>query len=765
MPVPPVVPARRWKLLIVLSGIFILFNISLHFKDPPHDGDSFEYAGISRNILRTGGLREDLLRSYAIVNQPLPHPPSQRANLYVYFLVPFYAVFKDTHWTFLIPSLIGLFLLPLVIYHTGRRLFSDNAGFYAAILTLFLPALLRLYFLMDPGLPEAWQMIFYLLFVLYLLEERFVIAGILMALAFLFRQNSVILIPAAIIWLAALPGKRLFRLATVKLFAVAFILVLPFLIRSWLVFGTPMYNEQVEGAAKVYDGTLRDHFERARMFGIVFNYDAYHNAPAHKNVSVAVRAENFAAIVWANMKMAVLGKKSDIMYIPGILQTIGLLMIPFFALGARSGRASPAVRLILIIIALQALMHIVMITYADRYILCVMPLVFMICAAGAEDFQKRASLKFPRLSDRRLIPGIIAFIILTESAGLIMFDIGRLASDPGKNIYREQQTTCEYIKRHTKPGSVVMTYPFFSTHFICDRYTAPLPYGPMSTAAEIIKKYDVKYLLYAATWPGDRFPDLPFAVSVSRGMTVSLLKINPSLLDSYLVNHASFPMDKFNLADYFLSGRFNFEFAPPLYKILANFARGVPAGIILYCASFFLFIWIFLRRPGFTRSLLLVILSAAFLFCHGFQLYATFSPLLRVAPPMSKIQSELLAKRFPPDMRLNLIVSAPDSKTANQAPANAAASADRESLSKYFKHSTLSRNPPERIPDNAALFVPLPPAESWLSDYPAFLANVESQKRRRELLSDTIRKYGGKGVKTAPVYGGVFFYRTPTPGE
>ncbi len=44
-------------------------------------------------------------------------------------------------------------------------------------------------------------MIFYILFAYALLKEKYPAAGLLMALAYLIRNNSVMLIPATLIWM------------------------------------------------------------------------------------------------------------------------------------------------------------------------------------------------------------------------------------------------------------------------------------------------------------------------------------------------------------------------------------------------------------------------------------------------------------------------------------------------------------------------------------------------------------------------------------
>jgi len=100
-------------------------------------------------------------------------------------------------------------------------LFDSDVGFYASLLTLLAPGILRIYSLMDPGLPEVWQMIFYLLFVSAFLRERYFASGVLIALAYLFRNNSIVLVPASLLWMFIYRRKALFGLPAVKMLGAA----------------------------------------------------------------------------------------------------------------------------------------------------------------------------------------------------------------------------------------------------------------------------------------------------------------------------------------------------------------------------------------------------------------------------------------------------------------------------------------------------------------------------------------------------------------
>ncbi|HPN94283.1 MAG: hypothetical protein BWY28_00847 [bacterium ADurb.Bin236] len=738
------VSASRWKVLFVLSALFVCFNILLHSIEPISDGDSFEYAGVARNILRGEGLREDLLRSYAIPDQPLPHPASQRANLYVFFVAPFQAVFGDSHWAFLAPSLIGLFIFPLAVYWAGRRLFGEDPAWHSALLSLFLPSFLRLYYLADPGLPEVWQMIFYLLFAVFLYEERYAAAGLFMGLAYQFRPNSVALIPAALIWMAIRRRDRLFSTASLKMFALAFLIVLPFLVRNWMVFGSPTYNEQIVGAAKVYDGTLREHFEDARMFAVVFNYEAYRGGWQDPSGSFA---SNFAAVLLANAKMALFGKQSDILYIPGIFQTLGLLTLPFIFLGVRASRGSPATSLALAVILFQTAMHVVMITYSDRYFMCVAPFAFMLCGAGFAEFRRMFASR-PLLSSPKLPAAIIAFLILSESAGLLVFGVARMAGDSRKNIYAELNSACEHIRNTTAPGDAVMTYPFFSTHYLCDRPTVPLPYGNIKSVAEVAAKYNVKNIVFASAWRVDRFPELPFTNTVASGMRLTLYSVDRDKLGEYINDPDANYIESLNPVAGFLSGRFNFEFAPPLYKVLPALARGVVPGLAAYLAVFLLFALAFLSPKSFARSASLFVLSAAIIAAQVFRMSAIFAPILAPAPPLSMVQAALAAETAPPQKQTLIVIS------ENPIAAAAAQSA----LSKRFPVSSVASAPPDSLPENSALFIAVQPAASWLSDKSSFKINMQTQRQANDIRDKATAARRALGETAIPIAGGVISF-------
>ncbi|HOX27856.1 MAG TPA: glycosyltransferase family 39 protein [bacterium] len=742
----------RIKTLALISLFLCVFHLTLFSKSPAQDGDSFEYAGVARSILRYGEMRETLLRSYTIKDQPLPHPSAIRANLYSISLVPFYLLFRDTQWTFLIPTFIGLFLLPLVVYRTGLKFFDEKTAFYASVLSMFTPSLLRLYTLMDPGLPEVWQMIFYLLFLSAMIDEKYIIAGILMALAYLFKNNSMVLIPSALIWLYTVKRKHFFGLPLLKIFLTALIIVLPFLIRNYIVFHSPTYNEQFAGISRVYGGMMIDRFAHGDLFGVIFNYDAYNIHELAKNISFTTKAANFMRVLWINVKLVTVGGRTGIFYIPGVPQIMGLALIPFFIIGLIELRKRPAVKLLSTVIFLQILLHTMMAIYSDRYLLCIIPLIYLIGVFGIFRAAEWFSDQFVQVPSRKIVASIIAFIIISESSGFIIFNLTRFLSPRSDSVMAELETTCGYLNRHTKPDDVIMTYPFFSTHFVCNRPTVPLPYGDVKSMASVIKKYNVKNLIFASVWTGDLFPELPFTSTVVRGKKISLFKISTGRLSDFLQHPRSNYLHGMNPVSYFLSDRFSFEVAPPLYKTLSTIFNSLLFGAVAYLALFVFFLVGSLRKEAKSRyvatGLLIIITSGACLLDLG----RLLKPYLSANPQISRIETRYLLRSINQFGGKPIAIIGDD--TVSELISN-----DFKSL---HRDVTIVHAAPVRLDSDKVYFVPVRALRTGIYDEYTFARNEEIQKARSEEVSKLVKQFENDGFHTQPVYGGIFVYARPS---
>ncbi len=740
---------RHYRTLLIIALLFCAFHAVLYAASPPHDGDSYDYAAIARNVVRYSELREDTLRAYSTHTSPHAHPASERGSLYVFLLAPFHAVFGDTHWTFTVPSLIGLFLLPLVTYGTGKKYFDPDAAYIAAILTLFSPSLLRVYDVMDPGLPEVWLMIIFLSFASALLDGNFFRAGILMGIAFLVKKNAAVMIPATLLWLALCRPRILFSRGAVLLFSVALLTIMPFLVRNQVLFGNPVHSEHFTGLATMYDPSIIEHFRNGDIFELSFSYSLY-NQP-DKSGS-AITPASVAKGISLNALAALRGYETDVFYIPGFPQAVGLLMLPFLAAGALRARRNHATVLSLLLCFFMLLMHAIAGPYSDRYLLPVMPLALLVGASGIISFAAFAASRH-RLSRRHFVAAIVLFMLISESCGFIIMSVMRASGNPRETPYAELRTACDYIRQHTAPDTVIMTYPFSATHFLCDRSTIPFPYDSLATAATAAKRYNAQYIFFAEIWPVDSMPEPPFAITVARGMRLSVFRIDKKRLDGFTEDPGASPLSTLNPVRHFIGRNAAVEIAPPLYKMLVRFSGGAIPGYAAYFALCIGFVSIYTILRGRYRLLpviLLIVATAAIQIANFSRLFA---PYMAPRPEISPVEIASILSDMPSPAKYEPLTVLPLTRGA---------SAATKQLRQFFPAASLSARHDPGLPQADFIFYPIDESRRWLYDSSRLKQSISVNDTRRETIKRITASHPGMTV--IPVYGGILLHSGAASG-
>lgn len=256
----------KWFVYIVLVGL--LFSISAfyclyYFGGCEGIGDANDYAGLARNLISGRGFMLGHVYPLGLVfNQNLPQPNNIWAPGYPVYLSIWFLFLGPNDQAAIWGSIFSVYLLALAGFFIGRRLGGHLTGF----LTLAFICLNQtvLYSAIE-GTPEILAGAILTFSVLALLGEmsskKIVISGILFGLAVLIRyQLAIIAIPVAVILFKG--QGRIFWLWLLT----AFVVLLPWGIRNWIVLGNPVFTLQSYGEFTKGMGRFDDFYFTYRSF-------------------------------------------------------------------------------------------------------------------------------------------------------------------------------------------------------------------------------------------------------------------------------------------------------------------------------------------------------------------------------------------------------------------------------------------------------------------------------------------------------------------
>ncbi|MFH1538125.1 MAG: glycosyltransferase family 39 protein [bacterium] len=579
---------RHLAIILVVSALLTAFNLYIVFHRMPFEGDSFEYAALARSLILHGELRENLVRTYsAFPEPPLPHPAAQRAGLYPFILVPFVAVLGNSPWAFIIPYQIFFFLFPFVAYWAGLRFFPPRISLFAALTAAAHPRILFFAGMEDPGQPEMLLALCLLASLACAARSRFFPAGLLVAVGVLLKQTALLLLPALFVWILLYSNRRHIALSHL---ALGVLLALsPLLVRNAIVFNNPVHSEQLRAVSGV---DFRDYREGNLIKAIL-------SLPAEESSDKTAKSANPKPYEMLRLRInkMLIGNSMTIGYFPGIATLLFAAAVPFFlvglAVGIASVRGRPE-RALLLLVILAALVFFIAapVWYADRYIHFMLPVFFLFAYGGVESLRSlwkgfTASRLFAFVCAAEILP--MAFIFLLTAA------------EPGENFrrvtYRELKATCAWVRENTPPNSTLMTVPFWSPQFFCDRKTVPVPYGKMADVVKVLGRYEADYFLFANYFQAD-IPEIPFLRQVTRGNIVNLYSVDRT--DETFIAPSSLPVRARNYN--FLKNLFAKVPRRNLNPTLFGSLESLVPSPALRLAIVYLFLLVFLGIFHFERS-------------------------------------------------------------------------------------------------------------------------------------------------------------------
>lgn len=248
-------------LLFVL--IFSAGYLAYLFDGYPGLSDGNDYAGLGRSIIRGEGFCLGHLYPLAFVfNSNIPQPDNIWAPSYPVYLSLWFIVLGDNDTAILMATIFMVWLMIAAAYYCGKTLLGDNWGILAATLVGLNQSVLKVALEGSPEILAGALLAFsYILVTGKGGKYRVILSAVIFAIAVLARyQIAVLAIPFVIF----LPRRDLKRAALWV--AVMIVSLMPWLVRNYLVLGSPFFTLQTYGEFTKGMGHLKHYYLVYRSF-------------------------------------------------------------------------------------------------------------------------------------------------------------------------------------------------------------------------------------------------------------------------------------------------------------------------------------------------------------------------------------------------------------------------------------------------------------------------------------------------------------------
>ncbi|GAC1638927.1 MAG: glycosyltransferase family 39 protein [Herpetosiphon sp.] len=479
--------------------------------------DYADNAVVARSLLRGRGWEVPYvtqfynLRPSGNVYQPQPTWPL----LQPVWMAPFMALLGPTAFAARLPNLVFNAALALVIFWIGAHVWDRRVGLLAAMLTLvnqlffklavfattdlafvvWCTAALALVFVAAEGVDEGRTV---RVTGKRLLDPRlrFAVAGLVTGLMILQKPSAALLALGMLGWLLLVrrPGSRVPLIGIAQWLLVAGVVVLPYIVRNYLVFGKPFSStESYDAWILFYEGPTKDAWRKI--------YSVYvGDTPNHSWLLRWGWDRIFAK--WATQARAGWRYLLPTADEPGL---IGRTLTAFAVVGVLTLRQRQR-RLLLLVLFAAAVYVPFLIVYwhlrdEKRYLLPFVPWLLLLTAgAVCTLFDRIGTVQQGRWLG---LAGLLLSIALV--AGIVP-DVQEMDHylDPQNAGYWGKQwqpslRAFDWLAKHTERGAVVMSQVPWQLAFYADRPGVMVPNEPLPTILGVAKHYHAQYLLVNST--------------------------------------------------------------------------------------------------------------------------------------------------------------------------------------------------------------------------------------------------------------------------
>ncbi len=449
-------------------------------------GDPANYANVARNLVEGKGYTVDYIDHFFRDYSQISHPADTWPLLQSTFIALSFLLFGVSAFSAKLVNICFFLGVGLLTFWIGKNLFSTRAGFIAAVLLFFNPTLLTLSF-------EPWNdvgLVFFVLLFVYLASEflksefvspkRSALLGFILGLVYLQKPVGVLIFPSFVLALL-LTSRELFRKRFRDLLiigSVALLTASPYLVRNYLLFGSPFYTTSYHNAFLL---KYRDFQEVFRIY-----YDGLPSFATLKGYGLNyIISQNLA-----NFRFAIssLFEKSELVS-PFVLGSSFIGLVYWLTNRGKNIFAKTYITFFSVFFVFIILWWFFYIPYFALFV----PFLSLAAVRSLEKISQR-------LSRVPAVALITLFLFLSSYSGLKLV----AKSLPG-GLHEGRLITSSWIVENTASDSVIMTMDPWELNFHTRRRAVMIPLADYEAIISIMRKYNVDYLQLgkASTWGRD----------------------------------------------------------------------------------------------------------------------------------------------------------------------------------------------------------------------------------------------------------------------
>ena len=497
--------------------------------------DPARFADVAENLLKGNGFKLDTIGNYFLKFQTVTHPEEYSFPLISIIIAPFLLLFGKTAFAVKLPQMLAFIIfIPIVTYFLGKELFDERIGFLSAISMIFLPLTFTIGFFgqRDPLFTLFALLSFYFYISALKNQKYFYYMGACLGLSFLAKPTGIFLF--GILLFSQYFSQRKLSAHFLKGLLLGVLIITPWLVRNFLVFGSPLfsasrYDMYLYGyggyyepdAYKIYWDIAKPSFDFVlREVGINgFLYKIVATLANQVYVFIYLMVLTFAGILlsqrkklWHKLVYFYIFSISGIFIIDGFLKyflssnTFLLASLSFFYLMALvtsivilNKNGISAVILFPVSWIAFSLFSSILWGFDIRFFLIIVPFLLIFSWKGIEELIQLASEKISlkNFDIEKILIAILAVLIIMA----IPQTFGHFLKESSGYPYNDDNRTlsiiqmADRINTETGPEDTIMGCHIESMHFYNGRKAVQLPAASnLGEVTKIIKTYNVTYL-------------------------------------------------------------------------------------------------------------------------------------------------------------------------------------------------------------------------------------------------------------------------------